>query len=350
MTISKKNGVLHVALQSALGTAATITIGTTPALRIVGDIGIEQIGEGQILRSDVSSSLGGPVAPRLGSLGWRFTFQTELYAPAMKADFSTTPLYPLFASSAPYTNTDDNPDTATWEPFLGPAAVASGSLPAAGSRGVVTVQFDEPGGNRYRLYDGSTACTGWSADAGGRILLDWTVEGKWVAPAASTLTAGAEVYNPGGAYDLTPWLFCGATLTSGITGTVTGLSSFTYAPGQELVTRMSAGSDGASCMAISFIDRSSDGPTLGLTIDAEDETTLAAWAEWLGGTTEDRSITIPAPSTASIASVTIMVRDAYVSDAPAMGGDAYRTYDLVLRGTTDAGEQPTIITFTGAAE
>lgn len=347
MPIPVKATCVHVVLQSSLGTAATITVGTTPALRVVGDVQITRRGEGQIARTDLSSSLGGPVGPRLGSLGWTFAFRTELYGPASADDLSTTPLGPLFYASAPVVETTGSPDTGTWTPALGPTPTASGSVPGAGLIGVVTMAVDEIGGNRYALYDGVAKCVGWEADAGGIIYLDWEVQGKWVAPAASTVTAGSEAYNPGDAFELTPWTFCGVTLTSGLAGTPTGLASFSLDPGQELVERSSAGADGASCMAISFLDRNPDGPSLGFTIDADDETALGAWTEYLAGSQETRGITIPAPSGASIASAIIRLNDAWI-DTPERGGDTYRTFDLMARGTTDGGAAPFILTFNGA--
>lgn len=349
MPIPVKAECVHVVMQSALGTAATITVGTTPALRVVGGVTIDRRGEGQITRTDLSSSLGGPIAPRLGSLGWTMSFRTELYGPGRAYDLTTTPLGPLLYASAPVVETDSNPDTTTWTPALGPAPTAGGSIPTAGGVGVVTIAVDEIGGNRYQLYDGAAVLTGIEAEAGGIIYLDWTVEGKWVVPAASVVTAGSEDYDPDEAFELVPWRFCGVTLTTGITGTPTGLASMSCDPGQALVERMSAGSDGAQCMATSFIDRNPDGPMIGITIDADDETALAAWTEYIAGSTEARSIVIPAPSGASIASCTLALASAWV-DTPERGGDAYRTYDLTMRGTTEGGTAPFVLTFTGAPE
>lgn len=350
MPIAMKAGVCHVKLQTALGSAVTITVGTDPALRIVGTPTREQIGEGQINRSDLTGSLGGPVNPRLGSLGWRFSFTTEFYGPEAVDDATTSPLWPLWAASAPITESGTSTGNLDWTPGLLPVPTASGDLDRDGSSeiGVLTFAFDEIGGNRYTAYDCTAAPTAIYADAGGRILIDWIVEGKWVAPAASTVTAGSEDYDPGSDFDLTPWLFCGATLSSGITGTPTGLTSFRYEPGVEHVTRMSAGSDGANCMAISQLDRRADGPTLAFSIDADDETSLQVWTEWLGGTTETRGITVTAPSSSSIDSCTFRMQGSAIIAAPEMGGDQYRTYDLVITGTTAGGNPPSLLRFTAS--
>lgn len=326
MPIQSRQTVVTVKSQSSAGSAASITIGVDESLRVLGAPTIEPIGEQLIERGDMSSSAGGVVGPVLGSQGWRVSFQTEDYGFTDLTDATSSPLTPLWAASGDI-DTLTTPDRVRWTPKCGQVF--------ATDLVYVTVQIDEIGGNQYVLYDGVASVTS-EADAGGRIVHTWTIEGKWTTPTASTVSNGGETYGT----EPTPSVFKpSVTFTSGIAGTVAGLASFAADYGVEIVTRPVATATGA--MDVSFLARSSTGPVLGVTIDADDESSLAVWTEAIGGSTESRSL---AYTDGQSNTVTLAWLDSFVR-LPQRGGDTFRTYDIEMVGTTETVQDPVYITW-----
>jgi hypothetical protein len=326
MPLQSRQTVVTVKSQSSAGSAASITIGTDNSLRVLGTPTWEPIGEQLIERGDMSSSAGGVVGPVVGSQGWRVQFQTEDYGFTDLTDETTSPLAPLWEASGKV-ETLTTPDRVRWTPKCGQVFGTDLTY--------VTIQMDEIGGNKYVLYDGVASVTS-EAEAGGRLVHSWTVEGKWATPVASTVSAGDETY---GTEPTPSVLKTSVSFTSGISGTVTGLSSFTADYGTEIVTRPVATATGA--MDPSFLARSSTGPVLGVTIDADDDTSLAVWAEAVGTTTESRSL---AYADGESNTVTLAWLDSFVR-LPQRGGDTFRTYDLEIVGTTESVVDPVYVTW-----
>jgi len=326
MPLQSRQTVVTVKSQGSAGTAATITIGTDPSLRVLGVPTWEPIGEQLIERGDMSSSAGGVVRPVVGSQGWRVQFQTEDYGFTDLTDETTSPLAPLWDASGKV-EALTTPDRVRWTPSAGQVFGTDLTY--------VTIQLDEIGGNKHVLYDGVATVT-TEADAGGRLVHTWTVEGKWQTPVASTVTNGDETYGA----EPTPSVFKpNVTFTSGIAGTLTGLSAFSADYGTELVTRQVATATGG--MDASFLARSSTGPVLSVTIDADDETALTAWGEALGTSTESRSLAF---TDGESNTVTLAWLDSFVR-LPQRGGDTFRTYDLEIVGTTESVPDPVYITW-----
>ena len=97
---------------------------------------------------------------------------------------------------------------------------------------VFTMYFVEASGKRYAAFD-CVAIPKISAEYGQRIMLDWTVKGKWLDPDAYDTTA--TIPAPSYAADQPPIVNLAATLTlTGYFDGVTALTKWTFDPGFAL--------------------------------------------------------------------------------------------------------------------
>jgi len=317
MPIDSRQHVLHAVTESSPGTPESITVGTTVAIPTVGPVGFEPIGTQLIERGDVMTSRGGSLAPALGSQGWRVTFQTELYPWDDLEDDTSSPLAALWAACGKLEELT-TPDRIRWTPKAG-NAVGTDFDPC-------TIYLDEIGGNRKRAHYCAGRVTA-EADAGGRVLLSWEFLGRWTTPTASVVTAGSETY--GSSYPVPAVFRPAITLTSGIAGTVSGLARFALDDGVALVERQIATAAGA--MDVAYRQRSEVGPVLSIDIDADDESTLSAWAEAVGLTVEARSLVL---TDSAGDSCTISLPSSFVRLPQMIDGEAYRGYTIEMVGTT----------------
>ena len=228
--------VVHVKSQSSAGTPATITPGTDEALRVVGRPTLEVRGEGVIERSDITSAIGPGLKPVTGSRGWRISMQTELYAFSDGTDATSSPLAPLWNAALVGTEDDGARGKLVYR------AERNATIGTTLGKNLVpfTIQIDEIGGNRYTASD--CLCTAEIMfDAGGRVMITWTIEGLWSDPAASTL--GFDTADYGSEQDA-PFVAIGATLSTDLDD-YDAISTFSLTTGMALVERTSvAATDG----------------------------------------------------------------------------------------------------------
>jgi hypothetical protein len=152
----------------------------TNAVRVVGTPSFAVRGAGIIQRADVMTPWGGNQSSKTGGLGWDITLTTEL-------------LWEL--------GTDDNDPTLLTATQLGPLFLASPWKLSIGGNHEFQVQplyyadvdrttldfavqpfsiaYEESGGKRFQAYD-CVAVPKLSWEYGQKVMIEWTIKGKWM--------------------------------------------------------------------------------------------------------------------------------------------------------------------------
>lgn len=233
--IASNTSAVYFQTQGTVGTAVAVSsIVAGDAIRVMGAPKFSPRGAGIIERTDTMTPFGGGQAAVTGSRGWDITFQTELFWDAATAGgtggFANTQLAPLWRAT-PFTVTAASPDVtlAVQSQF---ATAGSASRSPAYAVQPFTMYYVESSGKRYAAFD-CVAIPKISAEYGQRIMIDWTVKGKWIDPAAYNTSSTI----PAPTYSATQppivALNCALTLTGYFEG-VTALSKWTFDPGFAL--------------------------------------------------------------------------------------------------------------------
>ena len=193
LNASNTSGV-YIALESTPGSLATPT--GADFVPTVGTPKFTPRGPGIIRRADTMTPYGGELAAKTGGIGWDISLTTELYwdfgnvfdvnnyPTSSQSLWRACPFNVLvgvsandtvFFSQALYT-LDVNRDAATYatNPF--------------------TIVYQETGGKEYSAYD-CVCIPKFSWEAGGKVMIEWSIKGKWVTPADSTDTAISYAYS-----------------------------------------------------------------------------------------------------------------------------------------------------------
>lgn len=195
--LASNTSAVYIKTQSTLGacvwdfsTSVTGFPAAGDALRVVGAPSFTPRGAGIIARADLNTPWGGAQAPRTGGLGWDITLQTELYWKFGTTDTLTLPntqLAPLFrAMPWAISLTNSGADTTLEvQPFfragVGAVEGRGGSAPApAYTVEPFSICMVETNGEIFAAYDCIATCK-ISWEYGQRVMLDWTIKGKWVA-------------------------------------------------------------------------------------------------------------------------------------------------------------------------
>lgn len=205
--IASNTSAVFIRTQGTLGTFADPTTvneagtgGSTGiyAVRVVGTPKFAPRGAGIIQRTDIYTPFGGGQAAVTGGIGWDITFQTELFwrfdeAQGSAAQYITTDTSQLSALwlASPWTITTPNTDTLlTVQPFFN-ADVGRDTTanPAQKAYAVqpFSIAYEESNGKRYEAFD-CVCVPKFSWESGGKVMIDWTVKGKWRDVTSSTNT------------------------------------------------------------------------------------------------------------------------------------------------------------------
>jgi hypothetical protein len=233
--IASNTSAVYFKTQTSVGTAiAASAIVAGDAIRVVGAPKFSPRGAGIIERTDTMTPYGGGQAVVTGGRGWDITFQTELFWNATVAGgtggFANTQLAALWLAS-PFTVTAATPDVtlAVQSQF---ATAGSASRSPAYAVQPFTMFYVESSGKRYAAFD-CIAIPKISAEYGQRIMIDWTVKGKWIDPDAynTTATIPAPDYDT----DQPPLVALNSVLTlANYFENVTALTKWTFDPGFAL--------------------------------------------------------------------------------------------------------------------
>ena len=227
--LASNTSAVYVKTQTALGTFENPTYdddGTT-AIRVVGTPKWSVRGASLIQRTDTLTPYGGGQAVVTGGLGWDISFQTEFFWNFAEASDITIPRA-LSQLSALWLASPWNLSVAS---FGGPPAIGDnlvfgvqpiffadtfrssngGSPPVVNPQYTVqpfSLVYEELGGKRFEAYD-CVCIPKISWEYGQRIMIDWTIKGKWL-PVTNSINL-APVYISSG--DQPPLIGQAATLT-----------------------------------------------------------------------------------------------------------------------------------------
>ena len=190
--IASNTSAVFIKTQSALGTFDNPTASATNAVRVVGTPKFTPRGAGIIQRTDIYTPFGGGQAAVTGGIGWDITFQTELFwrfdeTQGGTSQYITTTQSQLSALwlASPWAITLPSTDTLlTVQPYFS-ADVDRAS--AAYTVQPFSIAYEESNGKRYEAFD-CVCVPKFSWESGGKIMIDWTVKGKWRDVTNSTNT------------------------------------------------------------------------------------------------------------------------------------------------------------------
>jgi hypothetical protein len=233
--IASNISAVYVQTQDTVGTAVpTDDIVAGDAVRVMGTPKFSPRGAGLIQRTDTMTPWGGGQAVVTGSRGWDITFQTELFWDAPSGGgtggFDNTQLAALWRA-CPFNVAVSDPDVTLTVQSLFATAGSAARSPAYACQ-PCTIYFVEASGKRYAAFD-CIAIPKLSAEYGQRIMIDWTLKGKWIDVDSA---ATAEVLpTPDYPTAQLPIVSLNTALTlSGYFDGVTALTKWTFDPGFAL--------------------------------------------------------------------------------------------------------------------
>lgn len=190
--IASNTSAVFVKTQSALGTFDNPTASATNAIRVVGTPKFAPRGAGIIQRTDIYTPFGGGQAAVTGGIGWDITFQTELFwrfdeTQGTNAQYITPNASQLSALwlASPWSITLPATDT-----LLTVQAYFNADVDRSAYDYTVqpfSIAYEESNGKRYEAFD-CVCVPKFSWESGGKVMIDWTVKGKWRDVTSSTNT------------------------------------------------------------------------------------------------------------------------------------------------------------------
>ena len=210
------------------------------AIRLIGAPKFSPRGAGIIERTDTMTPFGGGQAVVTGGHGWDITFQTELFwdysmGGGVLPVMANTQLATLFRACPFAISVSGTEDfTLAVQPNFATAAYDSGTPTRSPAYAVqpFTMFYVESNGKRYAAFD-CIAIPKFSAEYGQRVMIDWTVKGKWVDPDA--YNTDSTIPAPEYAANQPPLVAINCTLTlAGYFENVTALTKWTFDPGFAL--------------------------------------------------------------------------------------------------------------------
>jgi hypothetical protein len=195
-----------------------------------------------------------------------------------------------------------------------------------------TLEIHEVGGNVYKLYDCHAIPT-ITVEAGQRGMVSWTVRGRYVAPAASSLALADIDFGDD------PLPIVGISVAQDDdAGSLVALSRIEISTGLAFVDRPDVAD--AHGNAAVFLDWA-EAPSVSMSADSESESTNAVWAGVFAGTERALGFTL---TSAGRCETVITIPAAYYR-VPTIAGDTFSTYDIVAFGTPDASNDSLLITW-----
>ena len=183
---ASNTSAVFIKTQGTANTAATVA--AEDFVPVVGTPKFTPRGPGIIRRADVYTPYGGEVSAKTGGIGWDISITTELYwtfGGAYDPTTYPTKLKALFLG-CPFKVSNPGGvvgDTKFSVQSLYDLALTRGTTAYATCP--FTIVYQETGGKQYSAYD-CVCIPKFSWEAGGKVMIEWSIKGKWVAVADST--------------------------------------------------------------------------------------------------------------------------------------------------------------------
>lgn len=229
LNASNTSGV-YIKLEATPGTYSAPA--ASDFVPVVGTPKFTPRGPGIIRRADVYTPYGGEVAAKTGGIGWDISFTTETYWSFGGFPFTVDPtgtntaLYALLRCCPFKIATGGTYDFK----FISQAIydIAASRATNAYSTATCTIVYEETGAKRYEA-EGCVCVPKFSFEAGGKIMIEWTIKGKWRPVQSSTGLAPTNLSK-------VPLIGQNCTLsaTGQLTSATGALSKVTYDPGFAL--------------------------------------------------------------------------------------------------------------------
>jgi hypothetical protein len=332
LNASNTSGV-YIKLEATPGTA--VTPAGTDFVPVVGTPKFTPRGPGIIRRADVMTPYGGELAAKTGGIGWDISFTTELLwnfgtAETFTADFTTltSPLYALFRS-CPFKITGSGKDyTLSSQAIYNLAAVRTAGN--AYSTSTFTIVYEEtPTGKKYSA-SGCVCIPKFSFEAGGKIMVEWSIKGQW-QPVGSVTSPGLVP-----TYAYTPPLVgidCALSAAGPLSSATTALAKVAYDPGFALSDVLDA--QQTYGMGIAMIALTSS-PSIELEVADLAETTQPDWGEAQDNTVDSTALTVTV-DIATHTSVVFTLNEPQLIQWPTPGeSNGYRNIGLKFAGIVNA--------------
>jgi len=332
--------VLNASNTSGVYIKLEVTPGTlvTPAgsdfVPTVGTPKFTPRGAGIIRRADIMTPYGGELAAKTGGIGWDISFTTELLwnfgtAQNFTVDFGTltTPLYALFRS-CPFKVTGTAEDyTFSSQAIYDIAASRSSN---AYSASTFTIVYEEtPTGKKYSA-SGCVCIPKFSFEAGGKIMVEWSIKGQW-QPVGSVTSPGLVP-----TYVYTPPLVgtaCALSAAGPLSSATTALAKVSYDPGFALSDVLDA--QQTYGMGIAMITLTSS-PSIEIEVADLAETTQPDWTEAQDNTVDSTALTVTV-AIAGSTSVVFSLNEPQLIQWPTPGeSNGYRNIGLKFAGIVNA--------------
>jgi hypothetical protein len=297
-------------------------------------------GAGIIRRADTMTPFGGELAAKTGGIGWDISFTTELLwnfgtAQNFTVDFGTltTPLYALFRS-CPFKVTGSAEDYT----FSSQAIydIAASRSPNAYSTSTFTIVYEEtPTGKKYSA-SGCVCIPKFSFEAGGKIMVEWSIKGQW-QPVGSVTSPGLVP-----SYVYTPPLVgtaCALSAAGPLSSATTALAKVAYDPGFALSDVLDA--QETYGMGIAMISLTSS-PSIEVEVADLSETLQPDWTEAQDNTVDTTALTVTV-AIAGSTSVVFTLNEPQLIQWPTPGeSNGYRNIGLKFAGIVNATSQADI--------
>ena len=292
-------------------------------------------GAGIIRRADTMTPYGGELAAKTGGIGWDISFTTELLwnfgtAETFSVDFTTltTPLYALFRS-CPFKVTGTTKDYA----FISQAIynLAASRSTNAYSASTFTIVYEEtPTGKKYSA-SGCVCIPKFSFEAGGKIMVEWSIKGQW-QPVGSVTSPGLVP-----SYVYTPPLVgtaCALSAAGPLSSATTALAKVSYDPGFALSDVLDA--QQTYGMGIAMITLTSS-PSIEIEVADLAETTQPDWTEAQDNTVDGTTALTVTVAIATNTSVVFTLNEPQLIQWPTPGeSNGYRNIGLKFAGIVNA--------------
>lgn len=282
---ASNTSAVFIKTQALIGTAETVA--AADFVPVVGTPKFTPRGPGIIRRADVYTPYGGEVSAKTGGVGWDISITTELYwtfDTAYSASSYPTKLGALFLG-CPFKVSGSGNDTKFSVQSLYDLEINRNSVIYATCP--FTIVYQETGGKQYSAYD-CVCIPKFSWEAGGKVMIEWSIKGKWVAVADSTdIAISASLVQ--GTFDPLVGLACTMTSAGPLGASTSALSKVTFDPGYALSDVLDARETYG--MGVAMVSLTSS-PSLEIEVADLSETLEPDWTEAQNNTVDTTALVI----------------------------------------------------------